>query len=284
MVGLHTAVELVAPVGLPAQTIAVGGDVGAVQIGVDLAVAVGIRAAVDLGIGRLQAVDRVDLPTGRGLDAVDLGTLAAHLVEAADVLQARAQLGVGFEVADFGIEGAMVEAQADLAVIGDDRLQVEEAVDAQARLTDAAQHPADVRHAEAFRVVGEYLRPVSGLEHQAGVEQGFLERRAAALDADAAGGSGGRGDGMEIVDVQSGEFVAHAGVQGQALGGLDFGLEEGREVAKAGFRHPLAVGFDQHLAGGVLQYVEAAGEPQQAVEHTLTAEAELAAVLVRLVL
>ncbi|MNN77044.1 hypothetical protein D3C81_1934760 [compost metagenome] len=54
--------------------------------------------------------------------------------------------------------------------------------------------------------------------------------------------------------------MAHAAVQGQALGGAHFGLEEGREVLEHGLRHPLAVGGDQHLAGGVLEEVEAAGE------------------------
>src|SRR5690606_23176493 len=92
------------------------------------------------------------------------------------------------------------------------------------------------------------------------------------------------GEGAEAVDLQFGEFVAHATVQGQAVGGAQFGLGERGHIAEHGFRYPFAVGGDQHLARGVLQDVDAAGELEVPVEQAVATEAELAAELVRLVL
>src|SRR5690606_13720458 len=108
----------------------------------------------------LQAVRVADLPASGGLDAGDLGALAAHLEYPADPLEPRTQVRVGLEIADLEVDRLAAQAQADLAVVGDHRLQVEEAVDPLTGLADAAQHATDIGHAETFRVVGEQLRPL----------------------------------------------------------------------------------------------------------------------------
>ncbi|MNF92615.1 hypothetical protein D3C84_752630 [compost metagenome] len=78
--------QLIRPSCLPAQAVAVWSDVGAVQIGVHLAVAVGIGLAIQLGVGGLQTVRITQLPASRRFNAVDLRALTADLVDTTDVL------------------------------------------------------------------------------------------------------------------------------------------------------------------------------------------------------
>src|SRR5690606_22012518 len=125
VVGLQAAVQPAGPAGLPAQPEAVRRDVGAVQVGVDLAVAGGAGFTGEPGITGLQAVRVADLPASGGLDAGDLGALAAHLEYPADPLEPRTQVRVGLEIADLEVDRLAAQAQADLAVVGDHRLQVE---------------------------------------------------------------------------------------------------------------------------------------------------------------
>src|SRR5690606_40211123 len=108
-VGLQAGGDPVGPVTIPAEVGPVRGDVGAVQGAVHPVVAVGVVAAVGLGVAQADEIPVADRPAGAKFDTVHLGFFPLHGVDAVPApLQALAEVGVRPVVAQLGGDGAVV--------------------------------------------------------------------------------------------------------------------------------------------------------------------------------
>src|SRR5690606_30575480 len=124
-------------------------------------------------------VHRVDLEriaegvAAEQLDAVDLDRAAVHHEVAGDRIGAQRHAELGEAAVERHAAGQAVAAvvEAHFLVLDDDRLQVEDAIDALAGRVDVAQRDADVGQAEAFAVGGVGRQAVGEAPYQAEVRQ-----------------------------------------------------------------------------------------------------------------
>ena len=169
---------------------------------------------------------------------------------------------------------AVVVVQADFAVVGDDRRQVDQLFDGLVRLVDATQHPADVGDAVALGIRGVELEVAGHFPDRAEVRQYFAEGRVAALHVLAAHPR----DGHEIVDLQLGALVAQAAAEHHRPEFV-LRLHQWRDGLVGGRRHVADVRGDVALVGGVADQVQPQAHAQRQVEQVAAGPGELAAFL-----
>src|SRR5690606_29606497 len=135
---------------------AVGTDVHARQVAVHAVVAIAVVTAFAARVRDTGAHAVPRLVGDAAVDALDLGALARDLVGAGGgvVVQARAQIRIRPIRGQVRQPAAVVVVQADFLVVGDHRLQIDQAVDALAGRGDAAQDAADVGHGVTLGVGG----------------------------------------------------------------------------------------------------------------------------------
>ena len=134
VIHLQARADEVRPGPIPTRIDAVRRDVRATEIGIHPAVVVRVEAAVCRGVAQSQRIGVGGAPGCAEFDAVDLRLLALDRVDAVGAaLQALAQIRVGAEPCDLPFDRRAVVLDARLEVLGQNRLEVEEAFDALVR-------------------------------------------------------------------------------------------------------------------------------------------------------
>src|SRR5690606_837858 len=256
-------------------------DVGAVQVGIHIAIIIGVVLAIRVRIAKTKNVRFSGKPLAAEFEAVDFGFFPPHAVDAVGIgLQPLAKIGIGAVVADLCHQHLAAIFEAQLGVLCDDGIETEEAVNALVGLVDATQHTTDVRHGKAFGIVAEYAQADGQLIGGAHVVEGFGKIRLAALYELAAVGR--KRD--EVVHIQGRILVAQARGQGQTVDAGEFGLYIGRNVVVLGFRHPVTSGLHKLLVSVVGEDVHTIDQSQGKAGQVALDQSQLEAGLLGVVL
>ncbi len=122
MIHLQACINTARPGAIPAQVDAVGGDIGAAQIGIHPAIFVGVVATGGLGVAQAEQIHIGGGPGGAEFNTVDGGFFALHRVNTVGIaLQALAKIRVRGVVTDLCANVAGLKFHAKFGTFGQHR-------------------------------------------------------------------------------------------------------------------------------------------------------------------